>query len=159
MVWCIPLKASQARPKVGPCSIFMKLALCEIGFCLMDPCMGALPDTSAPAYRHQSRTEDRKTEQGKRRKGTGNNVTRKWGRNLFLNPQRKKKKRKKAAGRTGSVITENSVEQFFHLVIKPRLQPKTVPLTLLAVGLCRCKSASSNTWTHKQQSWRCRTLG
>lgn len=66
MVWCIPLKASQAQLKVGPYSIFMKLALCEIGFCLMDPCMGALPDTSAPAYRHQSHTEDRKTEQGKR---------------------------------------------------------------------------------------------
>lgn len=32
----------------------------------MDPCMGALPDTSAPAYRHQSQTEDRKTEQEKR---------------------------------------------------------------------------------------------
>lgn len=62
----------------------------------MDPCMGALPDTSAPAYRHQSRTEDRKTEQGKRRKGTGNNVTRKWGRNLFLNPQRKKEKKKES---------------------------------------------------------------
>lgn len=41
----------------------MKLALCEIGFCLMDPCMGALPDTSASAYRHRSHTEDRETEQ------------------------------------------------------------------------------------------------
>lgn len=27
----------------------------------MDPCMGALPDTSASAYRHRSHTEDRKT--------------------------------------------------------------------------------------------------
>lgn len=40
MVLYIPLKASQAQLKVGPYSIFMKLALCEIGFCLMDPCMG-----------------------------------------------------------------------------------------------------------------------
>lgn len=63
MVLCIPLKASQAQLKVGPYSIFMKLALCEIGFCLMDPCMGALSDTSASAYWHQSHTEDRETEQ------------------------------------------------------------------------------------------------
>lgn len=63
MVMCIPPKASQAQLKVGPYSIFMKLALCEIGFCLMDPCMGAPPDTSA--YRHQSHTEDRETEQEK----------------------------------------------------------------------------------------------
>lgn len=34
----------------------------------MDPCMGALPDTSASAYRHLSHTEDRKTEQEKRGK-------------------------------------------------------------------------------------------
>lgn len=65
MVLYIPLKASQAQLKVGPCSIFMKLALCEIGFCLMDPCMGAPPDTSASAYRHRSHTEDRETEQEK----------------------------------------------------------------------------------------------
>lgn len=65
MVLYIPLKASQAQLKVGPCSIFMKLALCEIGFCLMDPCMGALPDTSASAYRHRSHTEDREKEQEK----------------------------------------------------------------------------------------------
>ena len=58
MVLCIPLKASQAQLKVGPYSIFMKLALCEIGFCLMDPCMGAPPDTSATAYRHWSHTDD-----------------------------------------------------------------------------------------------------
>lgn len=70
MVWCIPLKASQAQPKVGPCSIFMKLALCEIGFCLMDPCMGALPDTSAPAYRHQSRNRGQK--EGEEEKGEEN---------------------------------------------------------------------------------------
>lgn len=63
MVVYIPLKASQARLKVGPYSIFMKLVLCEIGFCLMDPCMGAPPDTSASAYRHWSRTEDSETEQ------------------------------------------------------------------------------------------------
>lgn len=63
MVLCIPLKTSQAQLKVGPYSIFMKLALCEIGFCLMDPCMGAPPDTSALAYRHGSHTEDRETEQ------------------------------------------------------------------------------------------------
>lgn len=68
MVSCIPLKASQAQLKVGPYSIFMKLALCEIGFCLMDPCMGALPDTSASAYRHPSHTEDRKKEQEKGQK-------------------------------------------------------------------------------------------
>lgn len=66
MVLYIPLKASQAQLKVGPYSIFMKLALCEIGFCLMDPCMGALPDTSASAYRHWSHTEDRKTAEEKR---------------------------------------------------------------------------------------------
>lgn len=65
MVLYIPLKASQAQLKVGPYSIFMKLALCEIGFCLMDPCMGAPPDTSASAYRHRSHTEDRETEQEK----------------------------------------------------------------------------------------------
>lgn len=63
MVLYIPLKASQAQLKVGPYSIFMKLALCEIGFCLMDPCMGAQPDTSASAYRPQSHAEDRETEQ------------------------------------------------------------------------------------------------
>lgn len=65
MVLYIPLKASQAQLKVGPYSIFMKLALCEIGFCLMDPCMSALPDTSASAYRHWSHTEDRKTTEEK----------------------------------------------------------------------------------------------
>lgn len=63
MVLCIPLKASQAQLKVGPCSIFMKLALCEIGFCLMDPCMGAPPDTSASTYWH---TEDRERTGGKK---------------------------------------------------------------------------------------------
>lgn len=62
MVLCIPLKASQAQLKVGPYSIFMKLALCEIGFCLMDPCMGAPSDTSASAYWHQSHIEDTETE-------------------------------------------------------------------------------------------------
>lgn len=75
MVSCIPLKASQAQLKVGPYSIFMKLALCEIGFCLMDPCMGALPDTSASAYRHPSHTEDRKTEQEKGQKKSRDNAT------------------------------------------------------------------------------------
>lgn len=59
MVLYIPLKASQAQLKVGPYSIFMKLALCEIGFCLMDLCMGASPDTSASAYGPWSHTEDR----------------------------------------------------------------------------------------------------
>lgn len=68
MVSCIPLKASQARLKVGPYSIFMKLALCEIGFCLMDPCMVALPDTSA--FWHQNHAEDGATEQGKGQKKT-----------------------------------------------------------------------------------------
>lgn len=52
MVSCFFLKASQALLKVGLYSIFMKLALCEIGFCLMDPCMGALPDTLASASPH-----------------------------------------------------------------------------------------------------------
>lgn len=37
-----PSKATQAGLRVGSLSIFMKLALCEIGFCLMDPCMTAL---------------------------------------------------------------------------------------------------------------------
>ena len=52
MVSCFFLKASQALLKVGLYSIFMKLALCEIGFCLMDPCMGAPPDTPALASPH-----------------------------------------------------------------------------------------------------------
>lgn len=37
-----PSKATQAELKVGSLSIFMKLAPCEIGFCLMDPCMAEL---------------------------------------------------------------------------------------------------------------------
>lgn len=65
MVLYIPLKASQAQLKVGLYSIFMKLALCEIGFCLMDPCMDALPDTSALAYcpRVRLKTEWKKREE------------------------------------------------------------------------------------------------
>lgn len=35
-------KATRAERKVGWLSIFMKLALCEIGFCLMHPCMDGL---------------------------------------------------------------------------------------------------------------------
>lgn len=35
-------KTTRAEPKVGLLSIFMKLALCEIGFCLMHPCMADL---------------------------------------------------------------------------------------------------------------------
>lgn len=146
MVWCIPLKASQAQPKVGPCSIFMKLALCEIGFCLMDPCMGALPDTSAPAYRHQSRNRGRKDGAGEKGEEIREQCDEKMRpKSVFKQKREKRKKGNKASGRTGNLITENSVEQFSHLVIKPHLQPKTVPLTLLAVGLCRCKSASSHT--------------
>lgn len=53
MVSCSFLKASQALLKVGLHSIFMKLALCEIGFCLMDPCMGAPPDTPASPSPHR----------------------------------------------------------------------------------------------------------
>lgn len=87
MVLCVPLKASQAQLKVSPYSIFMKLALCEIGFCLMDPCMGALSDTSASAYWHQSHTEDSKTkqekDQGKKKRKNGEE---KW------NSKKKKKK-------------------------------------------------------------------
>lgn len=155
MVWCIPLKASQAQPKVGPCSIFMKLALCEIGFCLMDPCMGALPDTSAPAYRHWSRNRWRKDGAGEKGEESREQCDEKMRLESVF--KQKRKKRNKAASRTGNVITENSMEQFNHLVIKPRLQPKTVPLTLLPNGLCWCKSESSHTWAHKQQSCRCRT--
>lgn len=43
-----PSKATQAGRRVGSLSIFMKLAPCEIGFCLMDPCM------TAPLKRHWS---------------------------------------------------------------------------------------------------------
>lgn len=35
-------ETTRAEPKVGSISIFMKLALCEIGFCLMHPCMADL---------------------------------------------------------------------------------------------------------------------
>lgn len=80
MVLCIPLKASQAQLKVGPCSIFMKLALCEIGFCLMDPCMGAPPDTSASTYWH---TEDREREQGKKNTNTGTMLQQKQAGNIL----------------------------------------------------------------------------
>lgn len=41
MFMYIPLKPTHPQLKVGPYSIFMKLAQCEIGFCQMDPCMGA----------------------------------------------------------------------------------------------------------------------
>lgn len=35
-------EATRAEPKVGSLSVFKKLALCEIGFCLMHPCMADL---------------------------------------------------------------------------------------------------------------------
>lgn len=51
-------KATQAEPKVGSLSIFMKLALCEIGFCLMHPCMAdPLQKTpELPRLRGETRT-------------------------------------------------------------------------------------------------------
>lgn len=69
MVSCFFLKASQALLKVGLHSIFMKLALCEIGFCLMDPCMGAPPDTPAspPRHRHADGEEQEEKNRGKKR--------------------------------------------------------------------------------------------
>lgn len=71
MVSCFSLKASQALLKVGLHSIFMKLALCEIGFCLMDPCMGAPPGTPAPPppHRHAGGEEQEAKNRGK--KGPG----------------------------------------------------------------------------------------
>lgn len=67
MVSCFFLKASQALLKVGLHSIFMKLALCEIGFCLMDPCMGALPDTPASTQTRGWRTTGSGKQGGKKR--------------------------------------------------------------------------------------------
>lgn len=68
MVSCFFLKASQALLKVGLHSIFMKLALCEIGFCLMDPCMGAPPDTPASPPRHSGWRRTGSEKQGKKKK-------------------------------------------------------------------------------------------
>lgn len=71
MVSCFFLKASQALLKVGLRSIFMKLALCEIGFCLMDPCMGAPPDTPASPSRHRHADGGRTgSEKKEKKKGT-----------------------------------------------------------------------------------------
>lgn len=71
MVSCFFLKASQALLKVGLHSIFMKLALCEIGFCLMDPCMGAPPDTPASPPRHSGWRRTGSEKQGKKKKKRG----------------------------------------------------------------------------------------
>ena len=138
MVSCIPLKASQARLKVGPYSIFMKLALCEIGFCLMDPCMVALPDTSTSAFWHQSHTEDGATEQGKGQKKPI--LQPKKGHNDLF-------KQNKNTCMSRSTITENwqilhsTTLLFIFQQIKGRYKPPTV-------GLCARKFASFKTLTY-----------
>lgn len=57
----------------------------------MDPCMGALPDTSAPAYRHQSRNRWRKDGVG----GKGEEIREQCDEKMRLDSVFKQKGKKK----------------------------------------------------------------